>query len=251
MQKDQNIEEKDLANYLVPLTELLEAGSHFGHQAKRWNPKMQPYIYCVRDGVHIFDLAQTSQKLAQACIAAKKIVADGGEILFVGTKRQAQAIVKEEAKNCGASFIVTRWMGGLFSNWTQIEKSIKKLIDMKQKREAGEYKKYTKKENLLIDREISRLERFFGGLVNLKKVPDAIFIVDSQREKTALQEISRSSVKIFAITDSNADPVDINYPIPANDDAVRSIKLVVSTFARAVRDGMALREKTEKKPIKK
>jgi len=244
MQKDS---EKDLLTYSVPLTELLEAGSHFGHQARRWNPKMAPFLYTVREGVHIFDLAQTSKRLAQACAAAKNMVSQGQDIVFVGTKRQAQAIVSEAAQKAQAPYINARWLGGALSNWMQIDKSIKKLIDMKDKRQKGEYKKYTKKENLLIDREIARLERFFGGLVHLTKAPEALFIVDVHREKTAVKEAVAHKVNIFAITDSNADPTVIDYPIPANDDAVKSIKLIVETFSRAVADGMALRAKKEEK----
>jgi len=239
--------ESDQLEFIVPLKDLLEAGCHFGHQAKRWNPKMSPYLYTIRDGVHIFDLAQTSKLLADACKAGKQLVAEGGTIVFVGTKRQSQAIVKEEAQKVGAGFITTRWLGGLVSNWSQIDKSIGKLIDMRQKKEAGEYKKYTKKENLLLDREIARLDRFFGGLIGLKKIPDALFIVDSHRELTAIREARPAGVKIFAITDSNADPVVVDYPIPANDDAVRSITLIVSTFAKAVAQGMVLREKSKVK----
>jgi len=239
--------QKDILTYSVPLTELLEAGSHFGHQSRRWNPKMSPFLYTVREGVHIFDLAQTSKRLAQACAAAKDMVSQGQDIVFVGTKRQAQSIVAEAAQKAGAPYINARWLGGVLSNWSQIEKSIKKLIDMKDKRTKGEYKKYTKKENLLLDREISRLERFFGGMAHLTKAPEALFIVDVHREKTAAKEAVAHKVKIFAITDSNADPTVIDYPIPANDDAVKSIKLIVETFARAVADGMALRAKKEEK----
>lgn len=246
MKDNKDNSQKDLLTYSVPLTELLEAGSHFGHQARRWNPKMAPFLYTVREGVHIFDLAQTSKRLAEACVAAKNMVADGKDIVFVGTKRQAQSIVAQAAKKAGAPYISARWLGGVLSNWPQIEKSIRKLIEMKDKKAKGEYKKYTKKENLLLDREISRLERFFGGLVHLTKAPEALFIVDVHREKTAVREAIAHRVNIFAITDSNADPTVVKYPIPANDDAVKSIKLIVETFAKAVTEGMAIREKTNK-----
>lgn len=246
-EKVKNKKEKDLDKFRIPLKQLLEAGSHFGHQVRRWNPKMTPFIYCARDGVHIFDLAKTANKLAEACVATKELVAEGGTIVFVGTKRQAQTIIKEEAVRSGVPYIVIRWLGGTISNWSQIEKSIHKLIEMEKKKEEGEYEKYTKKENILINREIARLKRFFGGLTNLKKVPEALFVVDVNREKTAISEAREKGVKIFALVDSNVDPTFIDYPIPANDDAVGSIKLIVSTFAKAVGEGMELREKKEKK----
>ena len=233
--------------YSVSLEELLEAGTHFGHQARRWNPKMAPFIYTTRDGVHIFDLAQTSQRLAQASLAAKKMVGEGKIIVLVGTKRQAQAIIKEEAGKYGIPFIATRWLGGTISNWEQIFKSIKKLLEMKEKRQKGEYVKYTKKENLLLDREIARLERFFGGIASLTQPPDALFVVDTNREATALAEARTKGIKIFAIVDSNSDADLVDYPIPGNDDAVRSIKLIVSTFAKAVGEGMEL---AKKMPVK-
>ncbi len=238
-------ENKELERFKVSLKDLLEAGCHFGHQSRRWNPKMSPYIYCARDGVHIFDLAQTSQKLAEACLVAKALAKEGKKIVFLGTKRQAQDIVKQEAKQAGMPFVVTRWFGGTISNWKQIKKSIEKLLKMKKDKEEGEYDKYTKKENILIDREIARLERFVGGLVELKKEPEALFVVDINREATAVREANNKGIKVFGIVDSNADPGLVDYPIPANDDAVRSIKLVVSTFARAIEESVALREKKE------
>ena len=229
----------------IPLVELLEAGCHFGHQSRRWNPKMKPFIYCSRDGVHIFDLAQTAKRLQDACLAAREFVSKGGVILFLGTKRQAAVIVKKEAIKAGAPYVTVRWLGGTISNWQEIKKRLDKLADMKEKKEKGEYDKYTKKENVLIDREISRLERFFGGMSDLNKTPDALFIVDINKEMTAVREARRLGIKIFAIADSNSDPDLIDYPIPANDDAVKSIELVVKTFGKAVGEGMELRKKTK------
>ncbi len=237
--------DKDLQSFKIPLTELLEAGCHFGHQVRHWHPQMAPFIYTTRDGVHIFDLAQTAQRLAVACVAAKKLVAQGQDIIFVGTKRQAQAIVQEEASKVGMPYVVNRWLGGTISNWGEIKKRIDKLKEMKTKKQKGEYASYTKKENLLIDREIARLEKLVGGLTVLKKAPEALFIVDSHREVSAVKEARQNQVKIFAITDTNSNPTLIDYPIPANDDAVRSLRLIVSTFAKAVAEGMKLREKKE------
>lgn len=245
--KEKATPNKDLQSFKVPLTELLEAGCHFGHQAKRWNPKMSAFIYATRDGVHIFDLAQTAARLAAACAAAKKMVAEGKDIVFVGTKRQAQEIIKEEAGKAGAPYVAMRWLGGTITNWEQLKKRIDKLQDMKAKKQKGEYAQYTKKENLLFDREINRLEKFFGGLTSLKKAAEALFIVDTHREVSAVAEARQNQVKLFAIVDSNSDPTIIDYPVPANDDAVRSLKLIISTFAKAVKEGMELREKKEAK----
>lgn len=231
------------SQFKVSLKDLLEAGCHFGHQSRRWNPKMVSYIWQARDGVHIFDLAQTASRLEEACLAAKDLVASGGTIIFIGTKRQAQAIIKEEAEKVGMPYITNRWLGGIITNWKQIKKSIDKLKEMKEKKEKGEYEKYTKKENILIEREINRLTRLFGGLINLKDIPEAIFVVDSKREEAAVKEAKTKGVKVFAIVDSNCDPEKVDFVIPANDDAVRSIKLIVSKFAEAVAEGLKLRKK--------
>jgi small subunit ribosomal protein S2 len=234
-------------SYSVPLETFLEAGSHFGHQSKRWHPNMKPYIWQARDGVHIFDLAKTAEKLEEAAKAVKKLASEGKEIVFVGTKRQAKSIIKEEAERVGIPYINNRWLGGTITNWQQIKRSIDKLKDMQEKLEKGEYEKYTKKEVILIQREINRLKKIVGGIVNLKDVPAAIFIVDIKREDAAVKEAKMKDVEAFAIVDSNCSPEDIDYIIPANDDAVRSIKLIVSTMADAVADGKQIYEKKEGK----
>ena len=242
--KDIKIEKTvESSEFDIPLVDLLEAGCHFGHQSRRWNPKMKPFIYCSRDGVHIFDLAQTAKCLQEACLAAREFVSKDGVILFLGTKRQAAVIVKKEAIKAGAPYVTVRWLGGTISNWQEIRKRLDRLAERKEKKEKGEYDKYTKKENVLIDREISRLERFFGGMSDLNKTPDALFIVDINKEMTAVREARRRGIKIFAIADSNSDPDLIDYPIPANDDAVKSIELIVKTFGKAVLEGMELRNK--------
>ncbi|MBU0619096.1 30S ribosomal protein S2 [Patescibacteria group bacterium] len=228
-------------NFKVPLTELLEAGCHFGHQVRRGNPKMKPYIYAQRDKVHIFDLAITAQKLSEACEYVKELVAKGGKVCFVGTKRQARSIIKEEAIKIGAPYVYERWLGGTITNWQQIKKSIKALVEMKEKKEQGEYKTYTKKENVLINRKITRLERFVGGLTQLTDLPEAIFVVDISRELTAVREAKIKGVSVIALVDTNSDPDFVDYVIPANDDAVRSIKLVVAKIAEAVELGNKLR----------
>jgi small subunit ribosomal protein S2 len=235
----------------VTLKDLLEAGAHFGHQAKRWNPKMKPYLFGVRDGVHIFDLVKTKEGLEKAADFVKTTAAGGGLVVFVGTKRQAAEIVKEEAKKAGMPYVYERWLGGTITNWEQIKKSIEKLEEMKDKREKGEYKKFTKKENILINREIARLERFFGGMVGLKELPAAIFVVDTNKEETAVKEANQKGVPVVALVDSNSDPDLVDYVIPVNDDAVGAVKLVVGVIGEAAKEGRGAWEKKGKKAAKK
>jgi small subunit ribosomal protein S2 len=231
----------------VTLKDLLEAGAHFGHQAKRWNPKMKPYLFGVRNGVHIFDLVKTKEGLGKAVAFVKETTAKGKLIVFVGTKRQAAEIVKEEAKKAGMPYVYERWLGGTITNWEMIKKSISKLEEMKEKREKGEYKQFTKKENILIDREIIRLERFFGGLVGLNELPAAIFVVDTNKEETAVREANQKGIPVVALVDSNSDPDLIDYVIPVNDDAVGAVKLVVGVIGEAAKDGRLAWEKKGKK----
>lgn len=233
----------------VSLKDLLESGAHFGHQASRWNPKMKPYLYTVRDGVHVFDLAKTKEGLEQAAAFVKTTAAEGGKIVFVGTKRQAAAIIKEEAKKAGMPWVSERWLGGTITNWEQIKKNIDKLIDMKDKREEGEYKKYTKKEQILIDRKITKLERFLGGLVDLKELPEALFVIDIKKEITAVKEARMKEIPVVAVVDSNSNPDLIDYMIPANDDAIGAVKLIVGTIAEAAKEGKKIFEKKKTKKV--
>lgn len=228
--------------FTVSLEELLEAGSHFGHVKRRWNPKMSEYIWTERDGVHVFDLAKTARKLEEACAFLYQAAAEGKRIVMVGTKRQAKEIVKEVTAKVGVPFITERWLGGTLTNWTVISSRVKKLIFLKEKRQRGEFAKYTKKEQILIDREIAQLERFFGGLAELDGPPEVLFIVDTHRERTAVREASSKGVTLVGITDSNADPKFIKYPIPANDDALRSIKLIVELCGKAIDAGLKQRK---------
>ena len=225
------------------LEELLEAGSHFGHQVRRWNPKMAPFIYSSRDGVHVFDLTITAQKLEEACEVIKDAASKGMVIVFIGTKRQAKAIIREEAGKVKAPYIAERWMGGMITNWEQIKKRIDKMNKMGSMWDSGGYDKYTKKERVLINREMERLDRFFGGIATLSKIPDMLFIVDTAKEKVPVKEANQVGMPIVAMIDSNCDPEDVTYPIPANDDAVRSIKYVVSRVADAYGEGRSLFEK--------
>jgi small subunit ribosomal protein S2 len=233
--------------YKVDLEELLEAGCHFGHQARRWHPNMKKYIWKEREGIHIFDLLKTQKELQKVCLQAQKMAEEGKKILFVGTKRQARDVIREEIEKVGMPWVAVRWIGGTLTNWKQIQKSIDKLKEMKKKKEAGEYDMYTKKENILIDREIRRLEYLFGGIKELEQPPEALFIVDTKREDTAVREAQLEGLKTFAILDSNADPTDIDYVVPANDDAIRSIKLIISEVVSAIEEGKQIRKKKQAK----
>lgn len=231
----------------ISLKELLEVGAHFGHQTARWNPKMKPYIFAARDGVHIFDLAKTKQGLEAAAAFAKATASQGGKILFLGTKQQAREVVEKTAQKVGMPYVIQRWLGGTFTNFDQIKKSIRKLKEMSEKREAGEYKQYTKKEQLLLDREIERLEKFFGSLSSLNGLPEAIFIVDVKREFAAADEAKRCNIKVVAMTDTNANPDLVDYVIPINDDAVKPIELVVDFIGQMVEEGRKQAQPKEKR----
>lgn len=224
-----------MAKVKVSLEDLLKSGAHFGHQTRRWNPKMEEYLYGSENGVHVFDLIKTKTALEEAIeflIQAKK---DGKTILLVGTKKQIKDKVAEVAKELGLAYVNERWLGGTISNFEMIKRSIKKLSEMEESKEAGFYNKYTKKERLLIDREIARLERFFGGVRNLKTVPDVLFIIDTKREAAAIREASNKKVTIVGITDSNSDPDDIDYVIPMNDDASKALEYVLELLKETLK----------------
>jgi len=227
----------------ITLKALLEAGCHFGHQARRWNPKMKPYLYDVRGGIHIFDLVKTKEGLEKAIEVVRKMAAEGKQIVFVGTKRQARAIVEEEAKKAGVPWVCQRWIGGTLTNWEQIKKNIDKLAQMTEKRKKGEYKKYTKREQLLLDKEIARLQKFYGGLVGLEKAPEVLFVIDVKKEDVAVREAKKKEVPVIALVDSDSNPDWADWVIPGNDDAVGSIKFVVEKIAQAVREGKGIANK--------
>ena len=232
------VEKKDSTpTFKVSLEELLESGAHFGHLIKRWNPKMKEFIWTERDGVHIFDLAKTAKQIEAACKFLYQQAAEGKVIVIVGTKRQAKDVVREVAAAADLPFITERWLGGTLTNWQQVYTRIKKLNDWKDKREKGGFAKYTKRERLLIDREILRLERFFGGLSKLTREPDVLFVIDTHKERTAVREAKAKGLAVVGITDTNADPRLIDLPIPANDDALRSIKLIVELVGKAIAEG--------------
>lgn len=229
---------KQSTDIFPSLKELLEAGAHFGHSVKRRNPRMDKYIYAVKNGVQVFDLVKTKQLLEEACNYIEDVTAKGGSVLVMGTKGQAAEVIRTESARVGNAYIVNRWVGGLFTNWDEIKKRIDKLVEMKVKMEAGDYKKYTKKEQVLLKREIDRLERMYGGLVTLKKLPDALFVVDPLREETAVREAIAREMPIVAVTDSNCDPTQITYVIPANDDALKTVEILVKAVVAAIERGM-------------
>lgn len=228
------------------LQDMLEAGVHFGHQAKRWDPHVAPYIWQSRDGIHIFDLLKTAQSLQRAGEAVKQHIKEGKNILFLATKRQAAALVKEQALRAGMPYIISRWPGGLLSNWDQISKSIKRMHYIEKGLETGEFRQYTKKERVILERELTRLKRLFAGVADLQNPPDALFIVDITREKSAMREARAKKLTIYAIIDSNANPSLVDFPIPGNDDAVRSIHLLTKLFVDYVVEAKGIMEKTDK-----
>ncbi len=222
----------------IQLSELLQVGAHFGHQTSRWNPKMRPYIFAVRNNIHIMDLEKTRAKLLTAMVFAKEVAAKGGAVLFVGTKRQAKDAVKQAAVACGMPYVITRWLGGTFTNFRTIQKTIKKMERYENLKATGEMERnYTKKERLMMDRELAKMKNLFEGIKDLRKLPEAIVIFDANYDKIALTEAQKSKVKIIAIVDTNCDPDNIDYVIPANDDAIKSIAYIADAIANAVNEG--------------
>lgn len=220
------------------LQDLLEAGVHFGHKVARGNPRMKPFIYGARDGIHIIDLTKSEEYLKKACEFVNSLGKEGKVMLFVGTKKQASPIVKEAAVKVGAPYMVNRWVGGFFTNFDEICKNINLLKDLKEQKAKRQLQKYTKKEQLLIDRRIAKLEKDFSGVTDLVRIPDAIFITDAVGDLTALKEANKKGVTVVAIADSNSDPSLIDYPIPGNDDAIKAIKIMADTVANFYGDGL-------------
>ncbi len=227
---------------IVSLKSLLEAGVHFGHRTKRWNPKMKPYIFTERNGVHIIDLQQTVAQLEQAYDYIRNVVAEGGVVLFVGTKRQASDIIAEEAERCDMPYVNKRWLGGTMTNFRTIRARVDDMIELERRREFGEFKRLPKKEVLKLSEEIERLNRRVGGLRVMESLPDALFIVDIRREDLAVKEATKLDIPIVAVVDTNCNPDPIDIIIPSNDDAIRAIKLMVGKMAEAVLEGQAMRE---------
>lgn len=222
---------------VISMKQLLEAGVHFGHQTRRWNPKMDRYIFTQRNGIYIIDLQKTVKKLDEAYNFAKQIAEDGGSILFVGTKKQASDAIKEEAIRCGMPFVNARWLGGMLTNFKTIRKRIARLAQLKEMSENGTFDLLPKKEVLKLNLQIEKLEKFLGGIVDMKKQPAAMFIVDPKKERIAVAEAHKLNIPIIAIVDTNCDPDEIDYVIPGNDDAIRAVKLITAAMADAVIEG--------------
>ena len=221
----------------VSMKQLLEAGVHFGHQTRRWNPKMAPYIFAERNGIYIIDLQKTVKKLDEAYKFVTDIAAEGGEILFVGTKKQAQDSVKEEAIRCGMPYVNARWLGGMMTNFNTIKTRIKRLEQLKKMQEDGTFAMLPKKEVAKLELEIEKLEKFMGGITEMKKQPAALFIVDPRKEKIAVAEARKLGIPIVAIVDTNCDPDEVDFVIPGNDDAIRAVRLIAGAMADAIIEG--------------
>ena len=235
---------------VIPMKALLESGVHFGHRTNKWDPRMKPYIFTERNGIHIIDLQQTSKLLSQGYNVIRDAVANGGTVLFVGTKRQAQETVAEEATRCGMPYVTERWMGGMLTNWSTMHARIEELERLEKMRDNNELERLTKKEGLMIGRDITRLTTRLSGTRLMKRRPDLLFIVDVGREEAAVHEANLLNLPIVAMVDTNCNPQDIDYVIPSNDDAIRAIKLLVAKVADAVLEGKAMRkeEDAEEKP---
>ncbi len=227
---------------VVSMKALLESGVHFGHRTHKWHPRMKPYIFTERNSIHIIDLQKTAKALEEAYALVRDTVTQSGILLFVGTKRQAQETVQEEALRAGMPYVVTRWLGGMLTNWKTIRQRINELERLERMRERGEFERFTKKEALNFNHEIERLEYLLGGIRTLTRVPDLLFVVDVRREATAIHEANLLNIPVIAMVDTNCDPSNVDYVIPSNDDAIRAIKLIVSKIADAALEGLALRK---------
>ena len=222
---------------VVSMKQLLEAGVHFGHQTRRWNPKMAPYIFTERNGIYIIDLQKTVKKLEEAYMFIRDISANGEEVLFVGTKKQAGDSIKEEALRANAHYVNARWLGGMLTNFKTIKKRISRLFQLDKMAEDGTMELLPKKEVIKLNLEKERLEKFLGGIKNMQNLPSAMFVVDPRKEKNAIAEAHKLGIPVIAIVDTNCDPEEADYPIPGNDDAIRAVKLIVSTIGNAILEG--------------
>lgn len=221
----------------LDVTQLVEAGAHFGHLTRRWNPKMKPYIFMEKNGIHIIDLKKTIKHVQETGEAISKIVSEGQKILFVGTKKQAQNIIETEARRCESHWVSARWLGGMLTNFTTIRKSIKRMHTIEKQEVDGTFEQITKKERLMLGREKDKLKKILEGIENMGRLPGALFIVDIKKEAIAVQEAKRLNIPVFAIVDTNCDPTSVDYVIPANDDAVKTIELIVRNVAEAIIEG--------------
>ena len=222
---------------VISMKQLLEAGVHFGHQTRRWNPKMSEYIYTERNGIYIINLQKTVKKIVEAYDFIKEVAESGESILFVGTKKQAQDSIKEEAERVGMYYVNARWLGGMLTNFKTIQKRIERLNQLKKMEEDGTFDLLTKKEATKLKLEIEKLEKYLGGIKDMKKLPGALFVVDPRKEKIAVAEAHKLGIPVVAIVDTNCDPDEVDYVIPGNDDAIRAVKLIASTMANAIIEG--------------
>lgn len=222
---------------VVSMKQLLEAGVHFGHQTRRWNPKMAPYIFTERNGIYIIDLQKTVKKLDEAYMFIRDVSANGGEVLFVGTKKQAGDSIKEEATRANAHYVNARWLGGMMTNFKTIRRRIARLEQLRKMQEDGTFERLTKKEAAKLNLEIEKLEKFLGGIKDMDKLPGALFVIDPRKEKIAVSEAKKLGIPVVAIVDTNCDPDEVDYVIPGNDDAIRAVKLISQTMADAIIEG--------------
>lgn len=232
----------------ITIEELLKAGVHFGHKTERWNPKMKPYIFAARNDIYIIDLLKTIEQMKKAHAKVKEIVANGGEILYVGTKKQAKDIIKQEATASESYYISERWLGGLLTNFSTVKKTIERLKDYEKKMSTGGFKNFTKKEITGKEREIEKLTRMFGGIKNMERLPEVIFIVDTKKHKIAIHEANLMGIPVIALVDTNSDPDAVAVPIPGNDDAIKSIEVVTQVISSAVSEGKMIRKEAAPAP---
>lgn len=234
---------------VVSMKSLLEAGVHFGHQTKRWNPKMKPYIYTERNGIYIIDLQKSVKMLEEACDFIRDLASEGGKVLYVGTKKQARIAIEQEAVRAGMFYINQSWKGGLLTNFETIRRRIEYLFELEEMEADGTFEALPKKEVILLRREKEKLERFFNGIRDMVELPDAIFIIDQNKEKIAIHEAKLLGIPVIGILDTNCDPDDIDYPIPGNDDAIRAIKLLSATISTAILEGKAAMEASQEEEM--
>jgi small subunit ribosomal protein S2 len=227
---------------VISMKLLLESGVHFGHRTHKWHPKMKPYIFTERNKIHILDLQKTAKAIEETYALVRNTVTDGGVLLFVGTKRQAQDTILSEAVRCNMPYVVNRWLGGMLTNWKTMQSRIRELERLERMRDNGEFDRITKKEAILLTREIERLEMLLGGIRNMVKLPDLIFVVDVHREETAIHEANLLQIPVIGMVDTNCDPSNVDYVIPSNDDAIRAIKLIIGKMADSVLEGQMLRK---------
>ena len=234
---------------VVSMKQLLEAGVHFGHQTRRWNPKMAPYIYMERNGIYIIDLQKTVKKLEEAYSFVRDTASNGGTLLFVGTKKQAQDAVKEEAERVGMYFVNARWLGGMLTNFKTMRTRIDRLQQLRKMQEDGTFDMLPKKEVIKLTGEIAKLEKYLGGVKEMRRLPSALFVIDPRKERNAIAEARKLHIPIVAIVDTNCDPDEVDYPIPGNDDAIRAIRLISATMANAVQEGRQGADAEEAAPV--